>query len=97
MQWLDERFPERLISRRRDPEWAPHSFDLNPPGFYLWGFLKDTVYENHPTSIAELKQAITSKIRKIKTAGYVKVINNLARRINMCLRQNGGHLEHVLK
>ena len=97
MQWLDERFPERLISRRRDPEWAPHSLDLNPPGFYLWGFLKDTVYENHPTSIAELKQAISSQIRKIKTAGYVKVINNLARRFNMCLRQNGGHLEHVLK
>ena len=21
MQWLDERFPERFISRRRDPEW----------------------------------------------------------------------------
>ena len=65
--------------------------------FLLWGFLKDTVYENHPASIAELKQAINSKIRKIKKAGHVKVINNLARRINECLKQNSGHLEHVLK
>ena len=48
---------------------------MNPPNFYLWGFLKDTVYENHPTSIAELKQAITSKIRKIKKTECVKVIN----------------------
>ena len=97
MQWLDKRFPERLISRRRGPEWAPHSPDLNPLNFYLWGFLKDSVYENHPTTIAELKQAITSKIRKIKKAECVKVMNNFARRIKERLKQNGCHLEHVLK
>ena len=97
MQWLDKRFLERLISRRRDPEWAPHSPDMNPPDFYLWEFLKDSVYESHPTSIAQLKQAITSKIRKIKKAKCMKVINNFARRIKECLKQNGGHLEHVLK
>ena len=64
MQWLDERFPERLSSIRRGPKRAPPSPDLNPSDFYLWGFLKDTVYKNHPRAIAELKQAITSKIRK---------------------------------
>ena len=97
MQWLDQRFPERLISRRRIPEWAPHSPDLNPPDFYLWGFLKDNVYENHPKTIAELKQAITFKIRTITKQVCVKVINNFARRIKECLKLNGGHLEHVLK
>ena len=97
MQWFDERFPERLISRRRDPEWVPHSPDLNPPDFYLRGFLNDTIHKNHPTSIAELKQAITSKIRKIKKAECVKVINNFAQRIKKCLKQNGGRLEHVFK
>ena len=97
MQWLDESFSEGLISRSRDPEWAPHSPDLNPPDFYLWEFLKDTVNENHPTSIAELKHAITSKNWKIRKAECVKVINNFAQRIKECLKQNGGHLEHVLK
>ena len=66
MEWLDHRFPDRLISRRREPEWSPHSPDLNPPDVYLWGFLNDHVYENRPQSIAELKVAITQKIRAIR-------------------------------
>ena len=37
LAWLRQRFPDRLISRRCDPEWSPHSPDLNRPYFYLWG------------------------------------------------------------
>ena len=33
MEWLDRRFAGRLISRRRIPEWSPHSPDLNLCGF----------------------------------------------------------------
>ena len=33
LEWLDQQFSDRLISRRRDPEWSPHSPDLNPPDF----------------------------------------------------------------
>jgi len=32
---IEERFPDRLINRRRAPEWSPHSPDLNPQKFYL--------------------------------------------------------------
>ena len=46
MECFDHRFSNLLISRPREPEWSPHSPDLNPPDFYLWGFLKDNVYEN---------------------------------------------------
>jgi hypothetical protein len=55
-------------------QWCPklhqychiaHSPDLNPPDFYLWGYLKDNVYENNPQTIGELKAAITAKIREI--------------------------------
>jgi hypothetical protein len=42
-----------------------HSPDLNPPYFYLWGYLKDNVYENNPQTIGELKAAITAEIREI--------------------------------
>jgi hypothetical protein len=43
LAWLRERFKDRLISRKCEIEWAVHSPDLNPPYFYLWGFLKDNV------------------------------------------------------
>ena len=64
--------------------------------FYLWGFLRDHVYENRPQSIAELKVAITQKIHAIGKENCVKTIDNFARRLQVCLRHNGGQLEHVL-
>ena len=43
--WLRQRFEDRFISMRCDVEWAPHSPDLTPADFYLWGYLKDRVYD----------------------------------------------------
>ena len=77
-------------------EWAPHSPDLNPPDFYLWGFLKDKEYQGNPQTIEELKTAITAKIRAIPKEECVKMIDNFARRVQVCLQRNGGHLEHIL-
>ena len=37
LAWLQQRFPDRLISRRCGPQWSPHSPDLNPPNFYIRG------------------------------------------------------------
>ena len=84
-----------MISRRRDPEWLPHSPDLSTPDFYLWGLLKDRGYQNNPKTIAELKLAIMQNICAIKREERARVIDNFARRLQECLRQNGGHLEHV--
>ena len=96
MEWLDHRFAGRLISRRRIPEWSPHSTDLNPLDFYLWGFLKDHVYQNNPQTIAELKVAIIQQIRGITMEECVRVIDNFARRLKVCHQCGGAHLEHVL-
>ena len=95
--WLRQRFEEKLMSRRCNVEWAPHSPDLNPPDFYLWGFLKDNVYQGNPQKIEELKTVITAKIRAIPKEECVKVIDNFARRVQVCLQRNGGHLEHILR
>ena len=72
-------FPDRLISRRCDPQWSPYSPDLNPPDFYLWGYLKDRVYANNPQSIPDLKAAI----RAIPREECGRVIENFARRIQV--------------
>ena len=52
--WLRQRFEDRLISRRCDIEWEPHSPSLNPPDFYLWGYLKDRVYKNNCQTVGDL-------------------------------------------
>lgn len=97
LEWLRERFGVRLISRRCDSEWASHSPDLNPPDFYLWGYMKDNVYKDNPQTIPELKTAITAKIRRIPRAECVRVIDNFARRIQVCLQRRGAHLEHIME
>jgi hypothetical protein len=74
LAWLRARFKDRLISRKCEIEWVAHSPDLNPPYFYLWGYLKDNVYENNPQTIGELKAAITAKIREIPKDECVRVI-----------------------
>ena len=51
LDWLRERFQERLISRKCDVKWAPYSLDLNPPDFYLLGYLRDHVNQNNPQTM----------------------------------------------
>ena len=84
-------------SRSCETEWAAHSPDLNPPDFFLWGYLKDNIYENNPQTIPELKRAITTKIRVIAVDECVRVIDNFARRLQMCLQRCGAYLEHILE
>ena len=95
LAWLQQRFPDRLISRRCDPQWSPYSPDLNPPDFYLWGYLKNRVYANNPQSIPDLKAAITAAIRAIPREECGRVIENFARRIQVCLQRRGAHFEHI--
>jgi len=51
----------------------------------MWGYLKDRVYVNNPHIIPDLKAAITAAIRAIPREECERVIDNFARRIQMCL------------
>ena len=96
LAWLQQRFGGRLISRRCDPEWSAYSPDLNPLDFFLWGYLKDRVYQNRPETIEDLKQAIASEAHAIPRDMCKRVIDNFARRVQICLQRQGSHLEHLL-
>ena len=95
-EWLKNHFGNRLISLRTDFEWAPNSPDLSPPDFYLWGYLKDCVYENEPNTITELKEAIREKIKTIPRDVYARVMNNFVQRLKKCTELEGDHMEQVL-
>jgi len=68
---------------------------LNPPDFYMWGYLKDRVYGNNPQTIPDLKAAITAPIRGIPREECGRGIEKFARRIQMCLQRRGAQLEHI--
>lgn len=91
MDILRQKFPERLISRNGIINWPPRSCDLNPLDFFLWGYIKDKVYENKPNSISHLKEAICHIIGTITSDLCHRVIENFERRIHYCAEHEGGH------
>ena len=98
LDWLQsaENFGARVISLKADFEWAPHSPDLSPPDYFLWGYLKSKVYKNRPRTLSELKENIRVEMRAISPETCRKVMLNFRRRMEQCNLQNGGHFEHLL-
>ena len=83
LDWLKTHFNNRVISRKTDFEWAPHSPDLSPPDFFLWGYLKDRVYKTNPQTIGELKRNIQTEMEAIDEATCRAVMSNFIRRMKM--------------
>lgn len=96
LDWLSDTFAPNLISLKTAIEWPPHSPDLNPLDFFMWGYLKERVYTPPPTSISQLKTAIRREMRMINTETCKATIRNFQDRIRLVLQKRGGHIEHVM-
>ena len=94
--WLRDHFQDRLIAKGIGIEWPAHSPDLTPPDFFLWGHLKSEVYKSGPKTIADLKKAVEQAVRRVPVAMCRAVMESARNRAELCLRENGGHVEHVL-
>ncbi|KDR19593.1 hypothetical protein L798_06126, partial [Zootermopsis nevadensis] len=93
-QILSHRFPQR---HQCDRIWPPHSPDINPCDYFLWGFLKEQVFHQHPESMAELRACIMQVCSTIDEDLCRRVVQNMNVRLEELVRQNGGHIEHVLR
>jgi len=67
-----------------------------PADFFLWGLLKGKVYKNTPRTIEQLKDAIRQEIQAVIVDNLGKVIQNLKKRIPMCLDMKGDQFQHRL-
>lgn len=90
--------------------WPSRSPDLSPPDFFLWGYLKDRVYDvaqnvdgpprTSPLTLAELRANIQREIDALnrpEAAGLLeRVANETFVRARECVRENGGHLKNVI-
>ena len=55
---LKQKFGNQIISLKTIFAWPPHSPELNPLDFFLWGCLKERVYTPKPETILDLKTSI---------------------------------------
>ena len=96
LAWLQEHFGDRVISRKTSHPWPPHSPDLTPLDFFLWGYLKSKVYQGDPQNLTELKRAIKKEVRGISRETCAKVLREVGKRAQLCHSRKGGLFEHAL-
>ena len=56
--FLNEHYGNRWIGRGGPVNWPACSPDLTSADFYLWGFLKNAVFEQQPTTRADMQDRI---------------------------------------
>jgi len=78
-----------------DITWPTRSLDRAVPDYFLWGYVKNNVYETRPTNIADLKQWIQEIIQGIPKELLQRVMTAFALRLQECIEWHGGHLQSV--
>jgi hypothetical protein len=92
LRLLRSHFGERLITK---PLWPPHSPDLTPCDFWLWGYLKERVYRApRPTDLVQLRERIISVFNDIQRNVEIlqPVFDNIHTRAVACILAKGDHL-----
>jgi hypothetical protein len=98
---LNENFDDRVLSNcfpewfRYGWSWPPYAPDLNPCDYFLWGFLKDTVYKNNLHTIKELQQEILAAEIIISEETPAANVHNFRHWLQMVLDANGAYIENV--
>lgn len=96
METLKEMFPQRLIATNGNIKWPARSPDLTPMDFFLWGRLKDNVYQSPVLNEADLRTRLDGAIVSIGRSEIYSSVKNVIRRCQMCLGTNGENFEHLL-
>jgi len=74
--------------------WPPRSPDLTPCDFFLWGFVKDSVYVPAlPMSLKELRARITNALRTITADMLHRVWDEFDYRVDVCRVTQGAQIE----
>ena len=81
---------------RRTCWGPPRSPCLKPQDFFLWGFLKDKVYETKLTGQADLLNPISVACKCVTQIMLRKVQNELYSNMIFCIAARGSHFEQVL-
>lgn len=92
---LNRQYPGRWIGLRGPISWPPRSPDLTPLDFFLWGHIKNVVYRTPPTTEEDMRQRIVNACAGITPIMLRNVRSNFRKRVDVCIDQDGGHVENV--
>lgn len=92
----DHQFQNKWIGRGGPVPWPARSPDLTKLDFFLWGYVKELVYQTVPTTKEDMKIRIRNAFTRITQNVLHNVSTSLENRIRTCIVQNGGYIEHIL-
>ena len=73
--------------------YSARSPDLTPCDFFLWGYLKEQVYQTDPTDIDALEISIRHTIQHIPADFIRKACHSVTQRIDKLIKNKGRHIE----
>lgn len=93
INFLRQFYDNRLIS---DNLWPARSPDLTSPDFFLFSYLKNTVFQNPMENLNQLQDAITAACEQVTPQMLISVSNNMKKRVRLCLENNGQQFQHLM-
>jgi hypothetical protein len=78
-------------------EWPPNSPDLNPLDFCIWGVMlqRYETVQPKPTSTAELRTVLQMIWDAIPQRIIQDAVLSVRKRLQLCIKENGGHFQHL--
>ena len=73
--------------------WPEKALGLNSCDFWLWGLLKDVVYQGYVSDIAPLKDRITLYVRQITSNILRAAVENVVHRMQFLKFTNSTNIE----
>lgn len=96
-EYFDRNYRNRWIGRNGPILWPARSPDITPVDFYVWGRLKQLVYDEEIVTRDHLVRKINAACEQLKGEMRLKVTTTeIRRRARACIRNGGSHFEHQL-
>lgn len=96
VQFLNTHFPNQWMGTHGPILWPARSPDLTPLDFFLWGYLKDKLYEERCVSVEEMVRRIRNILREVHHNTLRKAVNQCLERAHACMFNSGSHFEHQM-
>src|SRR5688572_18776421 len=95
-EWLEQNTPDFI----NKDEWPPNSPHLNPLDFHIWGAMLESLRNIKPTyrsrQIRQLQIVLEAIWNDLPQEPIKKAVLAFRKRLQACVRADGGHFEHLL-
>ena len=96
LEFLKQKFSNRVISRRTDCPWPARSPDLSPLDYWFWSIMEKAVYLQKPRNIPALKRVVEEAAQRVTEEEVRRAVASFSRRARLCSANMGAHFEAEL-